>query len=83
MEKSIMMCRAKSRIETKGWSCKCKLLYHTKYGKICRCRNLGFLKILTLSVSFSSAEEKERLNEKICFGLSHHQKEKFFLPDGI
>lgn len=84
MGKSIMTCRAKSRIGAKRWSCKCKLLYHKMYGNLCRCRNLGFLKILTLSVSLLSAEEKERLVEKICFSLSSHRYRKFFfLPARI
>lgn len=62
MGKSIMTCRAKSRFVAKRWSCKCKLLYHQQ-GNLCRCRNLGFLKTLTLSVSFIAVEEKKVLKE--------------------
>lgn len=57
--KSILTCRVKMGIEAKKEPFKCKLIYHGKYGNLCWCRNLDFHEILALSVSFSSAEEKE------------------------
>lgn len=68
--KSILTCRVKVGIEAKKEKFKCKLVYHSKHGNLCWCRNLDFHEILALSVSFSSAEEKERVDEKLHLILS-------------